>query len=129
MADSSVAASRTSRVNVPTWSSEDANAISPYREMRPYVGFSPTTPHSEAGWRTLPPVSVPSAHVAMPEATAAAEPLDEPPGTRSRSHGFRVTPYAEFSPDEPMANSSQFVFPTSTAPAARARDHTVESYG
>src|SRR5919204_5889708 len=127
--DSSSAASRTVRENVPTWSSDEANAISPYRLISPYVGFSPTIPHRAAGWRTEPPVSVPSAHVAMPLATAAADPLDEPPGTRSGSHGFRVAPYAEFSPDEPMANSSQFVLPTRTAPAARRRDQTVESYG
>ena len=29
-----------------------------------------------------------------PAATAAAEPLDEPPGVRSRFHGLRVTPHA-----------------------------------
>jgi hypothetical protein len=34
-ADTSVAASRTVRVNVPTVSSEEANAISPYREISP----------------------------------------------------------------------------------------------
>ena len=34
----------------------------------------------------------PSAHGAKPAATAAAEPPDEPPGTRSGSHGFRVGP-------------------------------------
>ena len=33
--ESSIAASRTSRVNVPTVSSEDANAISPYRLISP----------------------------------------------------------------------------------------------
>ncbi len=79
------------RVNVPTWSSDDANAINPYRDTSPYVGFRPTTPHSDAGWRTEPPVSVPRAHTASPTATAAAEPADEPPGTRSRSHGLWVT--------------------------------------
>ena len=72
-------------MNVPTVSSEDANAISPYREMRPYVGLSPTTPQSAAGCRTEPPVSVPSAHTACPAATAAADPPLLPPGTRERS--------------------------------------------
>ncbi len=42
----------------------------------------------------------------------------EPPGTRSRSHGLCVANSAEFSVDEPMANSSMLVFPTITAPAA-----------
>src|SRR5436309_3077913 len=129
MADSSSAASRTSRVNVPTWSSDDANAMSPYRDTRPYVGFSPTTPHRDAGWRTEPPVSVPSAHTASPAATAAAEPPDEPPGTVSRFQGLRTGPYAEFSLEEPMANSSQLVFPTRTEPAADNLAQGVQSYG
>ena len=49
-------------------------------------------PHSAAGWRIEPPVSVPSAHGAEPAATAAALPPLEPPGTRLRSHGFRTGP-------------------------------------
>ena len=52
----------------------------------------PTIPHSAAGWRIEPPVSVPIAHGAVPAATAAAEPPEEPPGTRARSHGFSVGP-------------------------------------
>src|SRR5438552_10825488 len=126
MADSSVAASRTSRVSVPTWSGEDANAIRPNLEIRPYVGFSPTTPHSEAGCRTEPPVSVPRAHTASPAATAAAEPPDEPPGTRERSHGLNTGPKAEFSLEEPMANSSQFVLPMRAAQDRSRRSHGVQ---
>ena len=41
------------------------------------------------------------------------------------AHGLRVTPYAEFSVDEPIANSSQLVLPTMTAPAASRRSTTV----
>ena len=81
----------------------------------------PTTPHSAAGWRIEPPVSVPSASGANPAATAADEPPDEPPGTRSGSHGLRVTPNAEFSVDEPIANSSMFVLPSETSPAPFTR--------
>lgn len=33
----------------------------PYRETAPYVGFTPTVPVTEAGWRMEPPVSVPMA--------------------------------------------------------------------
>ena len=44
----------------------------------------PTMPHSAAGWRIEPPVSVPSESGANPAATAAAEPPLEPPGTRAR---------------------------------------------
>ena len=40
------------------------------------MGFIPTTPQCEPGWRIDPPVSVPSASGAWYAATAAAEPLD-----------------------------------------------------
>src|SRR5919198_1852249 len=123
------AASRTLRVSVPTWSRDDANAISPYRETRPYVGLRPTTPQSAAGCRTEPPVSVPNAHTHSPAATAAADPPDDPPGTVSSPHGFLVGKNAEFSVEEPMANSSQLVLPTSTDPSAFSRNHAVQSYG
>ena len=116
IAPSSIAASRTLRVSVPTVSSDEANAIRPYRETSPYVGFSPTTPQSDAGCRTDPPVSVPSAQTTSPAATAAALPPLEPPGTRSRSQGLWTGPYAEFSFDDPIANSSQFVLPINTLP-------------
>ena len=49
-------------------------------------------PHSAAGWRIEPPVSVPIDHGAEPAATAAALPPEEPPGTRRRSHGLSVAP-------------------------------------
>src|ERR1041385_8202435 len=99
------------------WSSELATAVRPYRETRPYVGVTPTTPQKDAGWRTEPPVSEPSATTAVPCATTAADPPLEPPGTRSRATGLRTGPKAEFSLDDPIANSSQFVFPIITAPA------------
>src|SRR6266704_3402348 len=97
--------------------------------MRPYVGFNPITPHNEAGWRTDPPVSEPSATGTIPAATAAAEPPDDPPGTREVSQGFFTGPNAEFSFDDPIANSSQLVLPITTAPAAIRRSMTVASYG
>ena len=62
-------------------------------------------------------MSVPSASGANPAATAADEPPDEPPGTRSGSQGLRVTPNAEFSVEEPIANSSMFVLPSEISPA------------
>src|SRR5512143_213639 len=93
----------------------------PYRETRPYVGFQPTRPHRAAGCRTEPPVSVPIASGTAREATEAAEPPEDPPGTRPGFHGLRTGPYAEFSFDEPIPNSSQFVFPTTTAPARTRR--------
>ena len=57
---------------------------------RARVGFRPNRPHDEAGMRTDPPPSLPWAIGTIPAATAAAEPADDPPATRSRFHGFRV---------------------------------------
>src|SRR5919198_4930322 len=99
----------------------------PYRETVPYVGRRPTVPVRAAGCLIEPPVSEPSAHGAKPAATAAAEPPEEPPGTRSGSQGFRLGPYAEFSVEEPMANSSMFVLPRTRSPRALHRAATVES--
>ena len=45
-------------------------------------------PHSAAGWRIEPPVSVPVAAGSRRAATAAADPPDDPPGTRVLSQGF-----------------------------------------
>src|SRR5216684_630834 len=86
-------------------------------------------PQKAAGWRIDPPVSDPSASGVRRAATAAADPPLDPPGVRSSAHGFRAGPNAEFSFDDPIANSSQLVFPTTTAPAASSRDTTVASYG
>src|ERR1043165_4606395 len=89
----------------------------------------PTMPQQAAGWRSEPPVSVPSAAMHWPAATAAAEPPEEPPGTRSMFQGLRVTPKAEFSVEEPIANSSMLVLPTIIAPAAFSLATAVPSYG
>src|SRR5579859_3107305 len=89
----------------------------------------PTTPQNDAGSRIEPPVSVPSAPRHSSAATAAAEPPEEPPATRSSPDGLRVGPNAEFSVDDPIANSSILALPTKTAPAARSLAMTVASYG
>src|SRR5581483_7282445 len=107
------------------WSSELANATSPYRDTRPYVGVTPTTPQNDAGCRTEPPVSEPSATTAAPCATAAADPPLDPPETRSGATGFFTGPKAEFSFDDPMANSSQLVFPMMMPPACSRRSTAV----
>ena len=86
-------------------------------------------PQNAAGCRTEPPVSDPSAMRVMPAATAAAEPPDDPPGTRSGASGFFVGPKALFSVDEPIANSSMFVLAMTMAPASRSRRTAVASYG
>ncbi len=74
----------------------------------------PTMPHRAAGWRMEPPVSLPRAQRASPAATAAAEPPLDPPGTRSGPRGCALGWKAEFSVDEPMANSSMLVLPSIT---------------
>src|SRR3954471_511326 len=89
----------------------------------------PVTPHSEAGWRMDPPVSVAVAMGATRAATAAAEPPELPPGTSRSSHGFLTGPYQLVSFDEPMANSSMLVLPSVTMPAALSLSTTVASYG
>src|SRR5690606_17749103 len=89
----------------------------------------PTEPVTAAGWRIEPPVSEPSASGASNAATAAADPPPDPPGIRERSHGLRVTPNAECSVEEPIANSSMLVLPSGTSPAERKRATTVASYG
>src|SRR6476659_8094091 len=97
--------------------------------MAPYVGFMPTIPQSAAGWRIEPPVSVPIAQGASRPATAAAEPPEDPPGTRPSSHGFSTGPYAEFSFEDPIANSSMFTLPSTRAPALRRPRTAVAVYG
>ena len=52
----------------------------------------------------------------MPAPTAAAEPLDEPPGVWSRLCGFAVEAGCAY------ANSVVAVLPTISAPAARSRE-------
>ena len=82
---------------------------------------------SAAGWRIEPPVSVPVAAGVMRAATAVADPPEEPPGTRVVSQGLRTGPKCEVSLDEPIANSSMLVLPSSTAPAAAKRSMTCAS--
>src|SRR5271155_6146587 len=129
MTDITVAASVMLVANGPIRSRDDAKAIRPYLDTRPYVGIMAGMPQYAPGCRMEPPLSVPSKTTDRPAATAAAEPPLEPPGTRSGDAGFRTGPYAEFSFELPMANSSQFVFPRITAPAFSRRSMAVASYG
>ncbi len=74
-------------------------------------------------------MSVPIASGDWYEASAAEEPPPEPPGIRVRSQGLPVGPYALFSVDDPMANSSMLVLPRMTTSAALSRLVSVASYG
>ena len=120
---SASAASRTVRANGPIWSSDDANAIRPYRDTR-------RTSASARRRRTAPPAGG-STRRCRCRARAARTPRRPPPPTRRSSRRARArgptgcgsTPNAEFSVDEPIANSSMLVLPIGTSPAAFARVH------
>src|SRR5206468_1979289 len=84
----------------------------------PLDGRSPTTPQNDAGIRSDPPKSVPSASAIMPVTSPAAPPPVEPPALRAGSHGLRVWPNTSLKVFPPAANSGQFVFPRITAPAS-----------
>jgi hypothetical protein len=75
-------------VRGPGLSREEPIARTPYLETLPYVGFSPTIPHHDAGRRIEPAVSVPMDAVDRSAAKAAAEPPLEPPGSLFVSQGF-----------------------------------------
>jgi hypothetical protein len=49
----------------------------------------PTTPQNDAGILIEPPMSEPVASVAVPAASAAADPPLEPPGEYPVCHGLR----------------------------------------
>src|SRR5688500_10600363 len=102
----------------------------------------PAVPVKAAGWRIEPPVSVAVAPRQRRAATAAAEPPEEPPGTRcvpsipaepaptfepSRRQGETTGPKQEVSLDEPMANSSLLSLPSITAPSRQSWEVTVDS--
>ena len=71
--------------------------------------------------RMDPPPSVPTARGPSPAATAAEAPPLEPPGVRSRCHGFRVGAKRRLwvAPSQPKVGV--FVFPIMMAPAAWSR--------
>ena len=75
----------------------------------------PATPHSAAGMRMEPAVSVPTATSAEPTATATADPPLEPPGLRAGSAGLPVPGVVT-----PTVSGWVAVLPTMTAPAARS---------
>src|SRR2546426_11936409 len=97
----------------------------PDREMRPSVGLIPTTEFQLAGLRIDPDVSVPTATVHRPAATATAAPLLDPPGLRLSPYGFFTSPPRELSPAGmpdvmKFAHSVMFASPRITAPAPRS---------
>src|SRR6201981_3334420 len=82
----------TSAPSGPTVSRDGASGYTPSSGTRPQVVFRPAIPQQAAGIRTEPPVSVPRATSASPAATATAEPLEDPPGSRRGSSGLAGVP-------------------------------------
>ena len=70
---------------------------------------------------------MPWASGVSPAASAAAAPPLDPPGVRSRFHGFRVAPFSSDSVKATVPNSGVFVFPRITKPASRSRRTTAVS--
>src|SRR6266567_6225721 len=110
----------TSAPSGPTVSIEGASGYTPSSGTRPQVVFRPAIPQQAAGIRTEPPVSVPRATSASPAATATAEPLDDPPGSRPGSSGLAGVPDHGFTPLADQHSSVRLVLPTIRAPARRA---------
>src|SRR5882672_9018531 len=102
--------------------------MAPARLTRPYVGFSPTMPQQAAGRRIEPPVSEPSAPKASCAATAAPEPLEEPPEMEPTFHGLSTLPSCGLSPKGPSASSVMLSLPSVTAPAAVRRATAVAAW-
>src|SRR5438874_10767276 len=113
-----IAHSSTDRASDPEWSKVYELGMTPARLTRPNVGIKPTTPHSEAGPRIEPPVSEPSAIGTNPAATAAPEPLEEPPVKCARCHGLHAGGHGRSKDGPPCANSWVASLPMRIAPAS-----------
>src|SRR5215468_1140758 len=92
-----------------------ARGTTPEQLTRPWVALKPTMPQYAAGRSVEPTVCEPKASGTIPALTAAADPLDEPPGVWARFHGLRVSVGSR------LANSVVVVLPTTIAPARRSR--------
>ena len=72
--------SATHRAMGPGWSRWWLTGTTPVVSTRPKVGLQVAIPQYEAGRTSDPPVCVPIAPGHIPDATATAEPLLDPPG-------------------------------------------------
>lgn len=124
---SSAALSRTVRVTTPCTAAPCIISPAPGPSgVSPRPGLRPTRPQHAAGMRVEPPPSLAPAAGTMPAATAAAEPPDDPPGVRVRSHGLRAGPQASGSLMALAPNSGRLVLPKIARPASSQRWTTVE---
>lgn len=109
------ASSRTVGVSSPGASRVGLSPVKPRVGHAPTGATYPATPQNEAGLVSDPAVCDPRARGTTPAATAAAEPLEEPPGVWAGRCGLRVGPGWKY------ANSVVTVLPSGTAPARRSR--------
>src|SRR3954453_22497208 len=87
----------------------------------PNPGLKPLSAQNAAGRIIEPPVCVPRAARHISQATAAALPLEEPPGVCSTFHGLRVGGGSK------QAHSVVTVLPRMIAPACRRAATTAAS--
>ena len=125
--DSSSARSPTLRASGPLVEVTSQKLSVGHAGTRPSDGRSPTTPQNDAGLRSEPPMSEPSASGTIPARRAHAAPPLEPPAERVGSTGLRVVPKTVLNVCEPAANSGTLVLPMVTAPAVRIRSTTSSS--
>ena len=90
-------------------------------------------PHADDGQTIEPSVSDPMATAHRLAATAAPDPELEPHGLRSMAYGLRHWPPRALHPDSDrlerkLAHSDRLALPRNTAPAARRRAATPESF-
>src|SRR5690242_3979362 len=121
MQSSIAAVSRTVRLTTPSMVAPIHPSPSGACVTRPRLGLRPTRPHSLAGTRIEPPPSLAWAIGTIRDATAAAEPPEDPPVEWAGFHGLRQGPYASGSVVTVVPNSGVLVRPTTTTPAARNR--------
>ena len=89
----SIRATSATVVPIAPFSDRPYQSVAPRSQgTTPPPGLIPTSPVQADGMRIEPMPSLPCAIGTMPAASAAAEPPEDPPGVRSRSHGLRVTP-------------------------------------
>src|SRR2546427_4239802 len=101
------AASAAVRATGPvTWSVSHGQSLG-YVGTSPTDGRSPTTPQNEAGMRSEPPRSVPSASTIIPVASAAHPPPLEPPPLNARAPRLRLRPHTSLKVFPPAAHSRQ----------------------
>src|SRR5665213_1818457 len=122
-------ASRTDLVRTPlvTWPNIGSPASGAWL-TRPRLGLSPTRPLCDAGMRSEPPPSLPWPTGTIPDATAAADPPEEPPGVWPVCQGFLVAPYALFWVSLTSPNSGTLVRPSVMNPAALNRRTMEQSW-